>query len=245
MRELIADLFITVDGFAKGRNAPAYFGYGGPDLDAWIGEQLATPHVMLMGGNTYRAMSEIVATGADRIFTRMDELPKVVFSASLRPPLTWANTTLVSDDVAVAVPAMKAEPGDPLRVIGSVSLVRSLLRLGLVNRFRLMLFPQLLGETGEEPAFAGLPDINLGLSARRVLDERLVLLEYLPPGAPLRPAGPCLAVSRCGGRAHHRTGRPRLPPARRRAGRTARLTPVGSRKPDPAAPAGPGLRSVR
>jgi len=180
MRELIADLFITVDGFAKGRNAPAYFGYGGPHLDAWIGEQLATPHVMLMGGNTYRAMSEIVATGADRTFTRMDELPKVVFSASLRSPLTWANTTLVSDDVAVAVPAMKAEPGDPLRVIGSVSLVRSLLRLGLVDRFRLMLFPQILGETGEEPAFAGLPDINLPLSTTRVLDERLVLLEYLP-----------------------------------------------------------------
>src|SRR5215471_4072048 len=96
MREL------TVDLFAKGRNSPAYFGYGGPDLDAWIDEQLATPHVVLMGSNTYRALSEIAATGAD---PRMDELPKVVFSASLRPPLAWANTTLISDDVAAAVPA--------------------------------------------------------------------------------------------------------------------------------------------
>ena len=84
MRELTVDLFSTVDGFAKGRNSPAYFGYGGPDLDAWIGEQVATPHVVLMGGNTYRALAEIAATGAD---PRMDELPKLVFSASLRPPL--------------------------------------------------------------------------------------------------------------------------------------------------------------
>src|SRR5262249_55015683 len=139
MRELIADLFATVDGFARGRNSPAYFGYGGPELDAWIGEHLATPHVGLMGSNTYRGLSEIAATGAG---PRMDKLPKVVFSASLRPPLAWANTTLISDDVAVAVPAMKAEPGDPLRVIGSLSLVRSLLRLGLVDRLRIMVFPQ-------------------------------------------------------------------------------------------------------
>jgi dihydrofolate reductase len=180
VRELTADLFCTVDGFAAGWNSPAYFGYGGPDLDAWIGEQLARPHVMLMGSNTYRAMSEVVATGADRTFTRMDELPKVVFSASLRPPLAWANTTLVSDDVAVAVPAMKAGHGVPLRVIGSLSLVRSLLRLGLVDRLRLMLFPQILGETGHEPILTDLPDINLRLGTTRVLDKRLVLLEYLP-----------------------------------------------------------------
>ena len=179
MRELIVDLFSTVDGFAKGRNSPAYFGYGGPELEAWIGEQLATPHVMLMGSNTYRALSEIGAAEADAT-SPMDELPKVVFSSSLRPPLAWANTTLISDDAAVAVPAMKQEPGDPLRVIGSLSLVRSLLRLGLVDRLRIMVFPQILGETGEEPFLAGLPDINLRLGATQILDNRLVLLEYLP-----------------------------------------------------------------
>lgn len=177
MRELTVDLFATVDGFAKGRNSPAYFGFGGPDLDAWIGEQLATPHVVLMGSNTYRALSEIAMAGAD---PRMDNLPKVVFSASLLPPLAWANTTLVSDDVTVAVPAMKAEPGDPLRVIGSLSLVRSLLRLGLVDRLRIMVFPQILGQTGQEPFLTGLPDINLRLGGTQILDRRLVLLEYLP-----------------------------------------------------------------
>jgi dihydrofolate reductase len=177
MRELTADLFTTVDGFAKGRNSPAYFGYGGPDLDAWIGEQLATPHVVLMGSNTYRALSEVAVADAD---PRMGQLPKVVFSASLHPPLAWANTSLIRDDVAVAVPAMKAESGHPLRMIGSLSLVRSLLRLGLVDRLRIMVFPQILGQTGQEPFLAGLPDINLRLGATQVLDKRLVLLEYLP-----------------------------------------------------------------
>ena len=123
MRELTVDLFVTVDGWASGRNSPAYFGYAGPDLQAWIDEQLARPHVMLMGSNTYRALSEITAGGGDPPFTRMDALPKVVFSKSLEPPLTWGQHSVVREDVAVAVPAMKNEPGDPLRVIGSLTVL--------------------------------------------------------------------------------------------------------------------------
>jgi dihydrofolate reductase len=179
MRELTVDLFSTVDGWASGRNSPGYFGYAGPDLQAWIDEQLARPHVMLMGSNTYRAMAEITADGGDPTFKRMDELPKVVFSKSLKPPLTWSNTTLVAEDVAVAVPAMKDEPGDPMRVIGSLTLVRSLFRLGQVDRLRLMVFPQVLGESGEERILRGLPDVNLHLASTEVLDQRLVLLDYM------------------------------------------------------------------
>ena len=178
MRELTVDLFCTVDGWASGRNSPAYFGYAGPDLQAWIDEQLARPHVMLMGSNTYRAMAEITAGGGDSTFTRMDELPKVVFSKSLAPPLSWTNTTLVREDVAVAVPRMKNEPGGPLRVIGSLTLVRSLFRLGQVDRLRLMMFPQVLGESGQERILQDLPDVNLRLISTQVLDQRLVLLDY-------------------------------------------------------------------
>jgi dihydrofolate reductase len=172
MRELTVDLFSTVDGWAKGRNSPAYYGYDGPDLQAWIAEQVGRPHVMLMGSNTYRALAE--APGDER----MDELPKVVFSRSLTSPLAWRNTTLVTEDVAVAVPRMKNEPGDPLRTVGSLTLVRGLFRLGLVDRLRLMVFPLALGETGEERILDGIPDVNLRLASTTVLDERLVLLDY-------------------------------------------------------------------
>jgi len=137
MRELIADLFITVDGYAAGRQAPAFFGYPGPELDGWIDEQLATPHTMVMGANTYRVLAGIIAPAADANSVRMTELPKLVFSSSLRPPLDWPNTTVLAEDVAVAVPKLKQQDGGPLRVIGSLSLVRSLIRLGLVDRLRL------------------------------------------------------------------------------------------------------------
>jgi dihydrofolate reductase len=180
LRQLIADLFITVDGHASGRDAPAFFGYAGPDLNAWIDEQVARPQVIVMGANTYRVLAEVAASEADANGSAMTELPKVVFSRSLRAPLTWANTTLVAEDVATAVPAMKREHGDLLRVIGSLSLVGSLLRLGLVDRLRLMLFPQILAASGQEPTFAGLPDLNLSLFTTSVLDGRLVLLDYVP-----------------------------------------------------------------
>lgn len=181
MREVTVDLFSTVDGWLRGRNSPAYFGYDGPELQAWITSQLAHPYVTLMGANTYRALAHFAALGADDPASkRMDEIPKIVFSTTLRTPLTWQNTTLIAEDASVAVPAMKQQPGDPMRVIGSMSLARSLLRLGLVDRLRLMLFPQLLSETGEERMFEGLPDTNLELVSTTTLDRRLVLLEYTP-----------------------------------------------------------------
>jgi dihydrofolate reductase len=177
MRELTVDLFSTVDGWGLGRNSPAYFGYDGPELQAWIDAQMTRPHVMLMGANTYRVLAEM-AGGDDPSSQRMDETPKVVFSRSLTPPLAWSNTTVVAEDVAVAVPAMKAEPGDPMRVIGSRTLVRSLFRLGLVDRLRLIVFPQVLGESGAERLLEDLPDVDLRLASADVLDQRLVRLDY-------------------------------------------------------------------
>ena len=178
MRELIVDSFSTVDGWGFGRTSSAYFGMLGPDLEAWIDERLAEPHVMVMGSNSYRAMAEITATGDDPTFGPMEELPKVVFSKSLTEPLTWKNTSVVAEDIEVAVPRMKAEPGGPLRVIGSFTLARSLFRAGLVDRLRLMVFPQVLGETGEQRILDDLPDIDLRLTTTTVLDDRLVLLDY-------------------------------------------------------------------
>jgi dihydrofolate reductase len=183
MRELTVDLFCTVDGWLRGRDSPAYFGYDGPDLQAWIADNLARPQVTLMGANTYRVLAKFSAESDDPETKRMDGQPKVVFSKTLEQPLTWSNTTLVAEDATVALPAMKQEPGDPMRVIGSMSMVRSLIRAGLVDRLRLMVFPQVLGETGMQRMFEGLPDVDLRLISTEVLDGRLVLMEYAPERA--------------------------------------------------------------
>jgi dihydrofolate reductase len=92
MGQLIADLFITLDGFARGEGAPAYYGYPGPELERWVDEHLATPQVLLMGRVTYEALSGIAQNHPVEGPDRMSELPKVVFSRTLQEPLAWNNS---------------------------------------------------------------------------------------------------------------------------------------------------------
>lgn len=182
MRELIADVYITLDGYAYGEGAPAYFGYFGPDLEHRIDEDVGEPQVLLMGRKTYEMMWEIVRDRPVEGRDRMNELPKVVFSSTLGEPLEWGNSRLAKGDLVEEVQALKAEDGDTLRTMGSLSVVKALMGAGLVDRLRLLLFPQILGDTGREPLFASYPDINLELVGADTLDGRLVALEYRPTG---------------------------------------------------------------
>ncbi len=178
MRALISDLFISLDGFATGTNEPAYFGYDGPELSGWISAELSKPQVILMGRNTYLALSRFNAEAKDPGSRRMRELPKLVFSNTLRSPLDWDNTQAIAGGLEGTIRALKQQPGDAIRTFGSVRLVQGLLELGLVDRLRLMVFPLLLGDSGHEPLHAGLRRTALRLLGTSVLDGRLVLLEY-------------------------------------------------------------------
>jgi hypothetical protein len=95
-------------------------------------------------------------------------------------PLVWKNTTLLSGAVADEITALKQQRGYPLRSIGSINLVKSMIQLRLVDRLQLMVFPLNLGSAGREPAYAGYPQVGLELTDTKVLDSRLILLEYRP-----------------------------------------------------------------
>ena len=178
MAELIADLFVSLDGFAAGGDQ-AFFGYPGPELDGWVRDAVGQPQLLVMGRVTYEALAQISSSATDEASTRMTELEKAVVSSTLTEPLAWSNTRLVRGGLE-GVRALKRRSADPLRSIGSLSLVRSMVGLGLVDRLRIMTFPLTLGEAGREPALAGYPRAALELVGTRVLDSRLVLLEYRP-----------------------------------------------------------------
>jgi dihydrofolate reductase len=189
MQELLVDFITSLDGYASGEGWPGFWGLEGPEYLAWLGEQPAVTY--LMGANTYRLMSGFAAgqvpAGQDEFSAdeqgSVDELtraPKVVFSASLEEPLTWANSTLVRGDAVDAVRAMKEEGSGILSTIGSLSLSRSLLRAGLVDRFRVGMFPVITGATGEERIYDGYPDVALEMTESRTFDGRIQLVEYRP-----------------------------------------------------------------
>lgn len=180
MSTLTIDLFSSLDGFAAAEDRPGYWGKEGPELMAWLEEQLAEDHIIVMGANTYRTMSQIVAEEEDPTFARMAEIPKVVFSKTLKPPLTWANTQVVAEGAVTALRRMKEEGSVPMRTMGSISLNKSLLREGLVDTLQLVVFPVVTGQTGLQPIFADWPDLDLELVTSRTFDGRMQLLRYVP-----------------------------------------------------------------
>ena len=88
---------------------------------------------------------------------------------------------------------MKAEGSAPMSTIGSLSLSRSLLTAGLVDRFRVVVFPVITGATGAERIYDGYPDVALDMTDSRTFDGRTQLVEYRPrvlEHPPLAAAGP-------------------------------------------------------
>jgi dihydrofolate reductase len=75
---------------------------------------------------------------------------------------------------------MKREGNSPMRTIGSLTLCRSLLQAGLVDRFRVVVFPVITGNTGYDRIYDGYPDVALDMVASQTFDGRLQLLEYVP-----------------------------------------------------------------
>jgi dihydrofolate reductase len=181
MPSLMVDFIISLDGYASADGWPGFWGLEGPEYLAWLDEETEHEHTVLMGARTYRLMSGFAAEMPDDPgMSTLAAMPKVVFSSTLETPLSWANTELVDSDPVEAVRAMKRDGSRPMRTLGSLTLCRSLLEAGLVDRYRVVLFPVVTGATGKERIFDGYPDVALELVANRTFDGRLQLLEYVP-----------------------------------------------------------------
>ncbi len=179
MQTLTIDFICTLDGYGASEGWPGLWGMGGPEYYAWLDAALDKDAPLLMGARTYRLMSELTAGGEEGTDV-LNGIPKYVFSSTLEDPLDWANSTLVSEDAVSFVQRLKEESDRPLRTLGSVALCRSLLNAGLVDRYRVVLFPVITGATGSDRIFDGYPDVRLELVESRTFDRRLQLLEYIP-----------------------------------------------------------------
>ena len=124
-------------------------------------------------------MSGLAAEGEPGTDT-LAGLSKVVFSTTLREPLSWPNTQLIARDAVEAVREMKDKGSRSMRTIGSLTLCRSLLNAGLVDRFRVVIFPVITGTSGRERIYDGYPDVALDMISSRTFDGRIQLVEYVP-----------------------------------------------------------------
>lgn len=183
MPELICELIITLDGFARGERSPGYYGYAGPEFEDWIKTNTAIPHRMLIGRKTYDMLNGLPAELRDEGYKKMTTTPGWLFSSKLESA-AWPRLNIVHDDLVGFVRELKRTEGSELRTLGSVSLVQQLLEAGLVDCLKLIVCPLILPQSGVEPIFKGLPDMGFELLSSKILDKRVLLLEYRPAGTP-------------------------------------------------------------
>jgi dihydrofolate reductase len=106
----------------------------------------------------------------------MNRLPKLVFSRSL-PRADWQNTRLVRGDAPAEIQRLKQEPGDSLFVFGSANLAATLIAHGLIDEFRVIVNPVILGSG--TPLFQGISSpVHLHLANSRTFSNGNVLLTY-------------------------------------------------------------------
>ncbi len=189
---LMVDLIISLDGYASAEGWPGWWGgLEGPEYLAWLDEEGKKDFTTLMGANTYRVMSSMSEEASEDSSGGFSEeegaslsglaaMPKIIFSSTLKEPLAWPNSELISGDAVEAVRELKRTRTGTLSTLGSLSLCRSLLTAGLVDRFRLVIFPVITGRTGSERIYDGYPDVALELVDSRTFDGRSQLLEYIP-----------------------------------------------------------------
>jgi dihydrofolate reductase len=189
MPELVVDFITSLDGYASAEGWPGWWGLEGPEYLAWLGENPEGDYLLLMGATTYRLMHGFTKEGEPGTDV-LSGLSKVVFSTTLTEPLEWDNSTLVAGDAAEWVREAKDNGDRSMRTIGSLTLCRSLLGAGLVDRFRVVMFPVITGATGRERIYDGYPDVALDMADSRTFDGQIQLVEYVPrvlhgpPGTP-------------------------------------------------------------
>ena len=142
------DIFSSLDGFGSHDGSwGAYWGKQGPELEDRRLAIYSAEQRMVFGANTYREFVEMLATSTegpevgDSWVTRMTSMPVTVVSTTLEGPLEWPDAALVSGDAVDVVARLKEESDVPLRSHGSLSMNRSLMAAGLVDRIEVTIFP--------------------------------------------------------------------------------------------------------
>lgn len=160
MRKVVVDEWMSLDGVVQAPGSPEEdtsggFEHGGWHLryfdemsQKWVLDHLTQAGGFLFGRRTYESFAGHWPNAPEEeqpVAQPLNTKPKYVASTTLSEPLEWENSSLLHGDVAEAVGALKQEDGDDLQVIGSTRLVRTLIEHDLIDEFRLMIDPVVLG----------------------------------------------------------------------------------------------------
>ena len=188
MRELIVSEFVSLDGVMEAPGGEPGHPHSGWTFDYHDDEQMKykldetlDAGSLLLGRVTYEGFSEALPPREGGFADKMNSMPKYVVSSTLTDP-EWDNTTVIEGDVPAEVAKLKEGDGGPIVIAGSRTLVHSLIPTGLIDEYRLMIFPVLIGSGGrvwpESPH-----KLALELADTRKYDSGVVVNVYRRPGS--------------------------------------------------------------
>jgi len=193
VRELLLTTFLSLDGVMQAPGGPGEdddngFPHGGWTVNYWderMGEvmdaAMGKPFDLVLGRKTYDIFAAHWPNASEEDGAKpLNEATKYVASRG-RPTLSWERSELIEGDVVEAVTALKQQDGPELQVHGSGNLAQTLIRAGLVDRYRLWVFPVLLG-TGKRLFADGTVPAGLTLVDSVVSTTGVVIGTYEPAG---------------------------------------------------------------
>jgi dihydrofolate reductase len=190
MRKIVVSQFISADGVVEDPGGSEDFKHGGwsfkfnrgDDGDKFKLDEVMSSDALLLGRKTYEGFAAAWPTRTDAFADKFNGMQKYVVSTTLEDP-EWNNSTVISDNVAEEIAKVKEGEGGDILVNGSVQLIETLIENDLVDEYRLMTFPVILG-SGKRLFPDSAPDkktLEL-VSTQQVGSDGVLILTYAPAG---------------------------------------------------------------
>ncbi len=183
MRKIFLFMMVSLDGFFEGPDHELDWHNVDAEFNRFAAEQLNEVDTLLFGWRTYELMAgfwpnDLGKQDSPVIAEKMNALPKIAFSRKERK-VEWQNTRLVTGNVGGEITKLKNQSGKNIAIFGSSNLCVSLIQMGLIDEFRIMVNPVVLGKG--HTLFNGINDkLNLKLLKTRTFNSGNVLLYYQP-----------------------------------------------------------------
>ncbi|CAN5765373.1 dihydrofolate reductase family protein [soil metagenome] len=180
MRKLIAFELVSLDGLVGAPDEWA-FSYSDEEMDKEVAAGMDVSDALLLGRATYEEFASFWPNqpGGTQMVDYINSVRKYVVSTTLQEPLEWNNSTLIQDDVTEEISVLKDQPGKNITITGSITLVQSLLKVGLLDELQLMVHPVVLGG-GRRLFESGADRKVLELVGSKTFGTGVVSLTYRP-----------------------------------------------------------------
>ncbi len=188
MRQLVVSEFVTLDGVMEDPGGAEKFERGGwafqfergPEGDKFKFDEIMASDALLLGRITYEEFAAAWPSRTGAFADKMNSMPKYAVSTTLEHAI-WNNSTLIKSHIVEEISKLKAMPGQDILVAGSAQLVRILMQHELVDEYRLMVFPVVLGK-GKRLFNVGSDRHALRLVEAKPVGSGVLILTYHPEG---------------------------------------------------------------